>query len=157
MTVPAALALTHAAAFEGERGWSAEEFAGLVSAPGAILSGDAKSFVLGRVTLDEAEILTLATHPDHLRRGHARRALDAFHAAAHAAGARMAFLEVAEDNAAARTLYAAQGYAQAGRRPGYYAREGRASVAALILTRALGQDALGSGAEMRGTQRQTAR
>ncbi|PHP28600.1 GNAT family N-acetyltransferase [Limimaricola cinnabarinus] len=158
MTAPAALALTHAAAFRGERGWSAEEFEGLLSAPGTILSGDATSFVLGRVTLDEAEILTLATHPDHLRLGHAGRALAAFHAAAHAAGARMAFLEVAEDNTAARALYAAWGYAQAGRRPGYYARQGRAPVAALILTRALsGRDAPGPDADPEATQRQTAR
>ena len=138
MTAPRALAGTHAAAFEGERGWSAEEIADLLAAPGAILAGDAASFVLGRVTLDEAEILTLATHPDHRRQGRAGAALDAFHAAARAAGARVAFLEVAEDNMAARALYAARGYAQAGRRPGYYARAAHAPVAALILTRALG-------------------
>ncbi|MGR3624898.1 MAG: GNAT family N-acetyltransferase [Limimaricola sp.] len=137
MSTPAALATTYAAAFPQERGWSAGEIAGLLAAPGAILAGDATSFVLGRVTLDEAEILTLATHPDHRREGRAGAALDAFHTAAATAGAQTAFLEVAEDNAAARALYAARGYAQAGRRPGYYSRGGQPPAAALILTRLL--------------------
>ncbi|HEY0838393.1 MAG TPA: alanine acetyltransferase, partial [Azospirillum sp.] len=40
----------------------------------------------------------------------------------------------AEDNAAARALYAAAGFATVGRRPGYYKRpDGR--VAALVLRR----------------------
>jgi ribosomal-protein-alanine N-acetyltransferase len=40
--------------------------------------------------------------------------------AAAAAGAARMLLEVAEDNAAARALYAAAGFAPAGRRPRYY-------------------------------------
>ena len=48
------------------------------------------------------------------------------------------FLEVAEDNRAARALYAAAGFASVGRRPAYYARPGAAdAVAALILRRDL--------------------
>jgi ribosomal-protein-alanine N-acetyltransferase len=41
--------------------------------------------------------------------------------AAAARGAGRVFLEVAEDNAAARALYARAGFVEAGRRPGYYA------------------------------------
>ncbi|WPY93328.1 GNAT family N-acetyltransferase [Limimaricola variabilis] len=137
MSDPQALADTYAAAFPAERGWSATEFAALLAAPGAIFTGDTTAFVLGRVTLDEAEILTLAAHPDHRRKGRARTALAAFHAVAHAAGATTAFLEVAEDNAAARALYEAAGYVRAGRRPGYYPRPGQAPAAALILRRPL--------------------
>ncbi|WP_341211243.1 GNAT family N-acetyltransferase [uncultured Limimaricola sp.] len=137
MTEAQALAMTYAAAFPGERHWSATEFSDLLAAPGTILSGDALSFVLGRVTLDEAEILTLATYPDHRRQGRARAALEAFHDAARAAGADTAFLEVAEDNAAACALYAAAGYVQAGRRRGYYPRAGQPPAAALILMRPL--------------------
>lgn len=137
MSDPQALADTYAAAFPAERSWSAGEFSALLAAPGAIFTGDATAFVLGRVTLDEAEILTLATHPDHRREGRARTALAAFHATAHAAGATTAFLEVAEDNAAARALYEAAGYVHAGRRPGYYPRPGQAPAAALILRRPL--------------------
>ncbi len=133
---PAALAATHEAAFAPERGWSPTEFADLLAAPGAILSGDEDSYVLGRIALDEAEILTLATKPEHRRQGRAAAALAAFHAAARAAGAETVFLEVAEDNASARALYAAANYVRVGRRPGYYPRPDRAAVAALILRRA---------------------
>ncbi len=89
------------------------------------MTGDAGCFVLGRVTLDEAEILTLATHPDLRRRGHARSALRRFEAAVTRLGARKIFLEVAEDNAAALALYLGAGYSEIGRRPGYYRRADR--------------------------------
>ena len=130
---PEDLAATHAAAFEDERPWSAEEFAGLIG--GAILTGTAESFVLGRVTLDEAEVLTLATHPDHRRRGLARAALAEFLDQARARGASRAFLEVAADNAPARALYA--GWTQIGRRKGYYAQPGGPAADALVLEKRL--------------------
>ncbi|SHI79077.1 GNAT family N-acetyltransferase [Wenxinia saemankumensis] len=134
---PEALALTHAAAFAGERGWSAAEFADLLAARGAILSGDAAAFVLGRAMLDEAEILTVATRPERRRAGLARAALAAFEAAAAARGAARIFLEVAEDNGPARALYAGAGYARIGRRRAYYARPGAPSVDALVLEKRL--------------------
>lgn len=134
---PDDLARLHAAAFAGERPWAAGEFAGLLAAPGALLLGDARAFLLARVTLDEAEVLTLATHPVHRRQGLARSLLDAFHEEATRRGASRAILDVAEDNAAARGLYERAGYAEAGRRPAYYAREGRAPAAALLLARPL--------------------
>lgn len=133
---PEALARLHAAAFEAERPWSAAEFGALLSAPGGLLLGDARAVLLARVTLDEAEVLTLATDPAHRRQGLARALLAAFHAEAALRGAGRAVLEVAEDNAAARALYAGTGYAEAGRRPGYYGRKGR-RVAALVLARPL--------------------
>jgi len=52
----------------------------------------------------------------------------------HAAGARRVFLEVAEDNWAARRLYAALGFAPVGRRRNYY-RRGQDFVAALTMRR----------------------
>ena len=130
---PEALAATHAAAFPGERGWSAEEFASLMA--DGIVTGSAKSFVLGRVTLDEAEVLTLATHPDHRRRGLARSALAAFLAEARARGAMRAFLEVAADNAPARALYG--DWTEIGRRKAYYARAEGPAVDALVLEKRL--------------------
>ena len=134
-----ALAATHAAAFAGrERAWSVAEFADLLGQPGALLTGTAQSFVLGRVILDEAEVLTLATAPDSQRRGLARQALAAFEAAARAAGARHLFLEVAEPNHPARALYAAAGFAEAGRRKRYYTLPDGARVDALVLRKPLG-------------------
>lgn len=135
-----ALALTYARAFAAARPWSANEFAGLLAQKGVILTGDARSFALGRVTVDEAEVLTLATDPAYQRQGLARAALLALQAQATAAGARQMFLEVAENNTAARTLYAALDYVQAGRRPGYYVNGPGPAVAALILTKPLGAE-----------------
>ncbi len=134
---PLALAALHGQAFDSMRPWSEAEFAALLATPGTILTGDDRAFVLGRVTLDEAEVLTLATSPAHRRRGLARAALVAFEAAARGLGATTVFLEVAEDNAPARAFYAALGYAQVGRRPGYYATREGMSVAALVLRKAL--------------------
>lgn len=130
---PDDLARTHCAAFATSRGWSAQEFAQLLSTPGIILCGDAKSFILGRVTFDEAEILTVATYPAHRRQGLARAALTAFDKVAHDQGAVSAFLEVAADNAAANALYLSEGYAQVGRRKGYYKRPSTPAVDALVL------------------------
>jgi GNAT superfamily N-acetyltransferase len=60
------------------------------------------------------------------------------HAAAH--GATRLFLEVAEDNAAARALYAAGGFVTVGRRRGYYARRLGPAVDALTMRRDLPPD-----------------
>jgi ribosomal-protein-alanine N-acetyltransferase len=139
---PDALSSLHAAAFAPERPWSAEEFAGLLASPGALLVGDGRAFLLARVTLDEAEVLTLATDPAHRRQGLARDLLLRFHGEAARRGAARAVLEVAESNAPARALYEGAGYAAVGRRPAYYPRPGAApgcAVAALVLARALPQ------------------
>jgi ribosomal-protein-alanine N-acetyltransferase len=133
---PQDLARLHAAAFGGtDRPWTAEEFAGLLAGRGALLFGDARAVLLARVVADEAEILTLATDPAHRRQGLASALLARFHAEALVRGATRAFLEVAEDNAPARALYSAAGYAEVGRRPAYYARKDAPSAAALVLGR----------------------
>ncbi len=134
---PQALAATHAAAFTTERPWTAEEFAALLTQPTTLLTGTADSFVLGRVILDEAEILTLATAPAARRQGLARTALTAFLTAAQARGATRAFLDVAEDNTPARALYAAAGFTQIGRRVGYYTAPDGTRTAAIVMARDL--------------------
>jgi ribosomal-protein-alanine N-acetyltransferase len=139
---PTALANTHAAALVTERPWTATEFQILLGQPTTLLAGDARAFVLGRVILDEAEVLTLATHPAHRRQGLARAALATFLCAAHARGATRAFLDVAEDNLAARALYAGAGFAEIGRRDGYYpalgAGNAKSRTTALLLAREIG-------------------
>ncbi|MFA4893699.1 GNAT family N-acetyltransferase, partial [Brevundimonas sp.] len=52
---------------------------------------------------------------------------------AAARGARRLFLEVAEDNEAARALYGRAGFSEAGRRPRYYARADGSRRDALLL------------------------
>ena len=70
--------------------------------------------------VDEAHVATVATHPDHRRRGIGRRIL------AHALlqimrdGARSSFLEVRESNLGAQDMYRKFGYEVTGRRRRYY-------------------------------------
>lgn len=135
---PAALAALHARCFTTPRPWSEAEFAELLESPHAFLVTAPGGFLLGRVIAGEAELLTVAVAPESRRRGTGRALLQAFAEAARARAAETAFLEVAEDNAPARALYRAAGWAEAGRRRGYYhAPDGRA-VDALILTLPMG-------------------
>lgn len=134
---PATLASLHGRAFLGQgRGWSEAEFAGLLDSPHVFVTGDARAFALGRVIADEAELLTIATDPAWSRQGLGRACLAAYETQAVARGARISFLEVAADNAAARALYETAGYQEAARRAEYY-RRGAYSVDALILRRDL--------------------
>ncbi|MDF1717672.1 MAG: GNAT family N-acetyltransferase [Antarcticimicrobium sp.] len=136
---PEAMAATHAAAFAPSRPWRAEEFSDLLATPGCFATGDAACFALVRAIAGEAELLTIATHPEHRRQGRARACMGAWLAEAMSRGASRAFLEVAADNPAARALYRAMGFAETGRRPGYYPRPGRPAVDAVIMSCALPQ------------------
>lgn len=136
----ATLARLHAACFTHPRPWSAAEFQALLADPAVFLEtaeGHA-GFALGRAAAGEAELLTLAVDPLFRRRGIGGTLLAAFEAAARGRDAETAFLEVAEDNLPARALYAAAGYAETGRRPGYYRRADGGTVSALVLRRQLG-------------------
>jgi ribosomal-protein-alanine N-acetyltransferase len=87
-----------------------------------------------RVVADEAEILTVGVVPSARRRGIARLLLAALLDEARRRGAREAYLEVRIDNAAARALYAKEGFAELGIRPGYY---DAGSVDAVVMSRDL--------------------
>lgn len=134
---PEALAALTARAYRHMAPWSAAQLADTLARPHALLAATDHACVLGTVVADEAEILALAADPDHQRRGEASRALDKFHAAAQARGATRVFLEVAAANAPARAFYSARGYAEAGRRRGYYARPDGTRDDAVIMSRAL--------------------
>lgn len=117
---PAALAALHAACFGDPRPWSAAEFAALLADPACVFSYDPNGFALIRVAADEAELLTLAVAPAARRQGLGRRLLAAALAEAAARAGAAVFLEVAEGNAAALALYTQAGFAEAGRRRGYF-------------------------------------
>jgi ribosomal-protein-alanine N-acetyltransferase len=134
---PTVLAALHAACFVVPRPWNEAEFTALLGDPATLLLAEPGAFLLARIAADEAEILTLATAPGQRRRGCARRLLAAFHTAAAARGARRALLEVAAGNGPARALYAAAGYAEAGRRRGYYRHPDGTGDDALLLARPL--------------------
>lgn len=120
---PAEMAALYARAFPKDRAWSAAEIAGLLAAPGGFAVSVAAGFAIGRALAGEAELITIAVDPEARRQGAGRTLLAGFEAGAADRGAKTAFLEVAADNVAARTLYAGAGWAETGRRRGYYARE----------------------------------
>jgi len=131
------MATTHAATFPHARGWSASEFTDLLAQKHCFACGDARCFALVRVIADEAELLTIATHPDHQRQGLARAVMAQWLAKAGAQGATHAFLEVAADNPAALALYRACGFQKSGHRARYYARKGSDPVDAVMMMRDL--------------------
>ena len=73
------------------------------------------------VTVGEAHITTVATHPHHHRRKIASRLLIHLLRAARDMGAEAATLEVRVNNRGAQRLYSSFGFAPVGVRPKYYA------------------------------------
>jgi [ribosomal protein S18]-alanine N-acetyltransferase len=128
---PAQLAAIHAQAFAHP--WSEAEFADLLGQAGVFAVVEPDGFILIRVVLDEAEILTLAVRPDARRAGLGDRLTGQGAVNAARAGASRLFLEVAEDNVAARTLYARAGFEQIGCRKAYYAAADGGRTDALVL------------------------
>jgi [ribosomal protein S18]-alanine N-acetyltransferase len=133
-----ALAALHAAAFH--RGWSEDEFERLLSdrnvvAHRATAGGALAGFILSRLVLNEAEILSIAVASARQGRGLARQLLDINLRRLAALGARSVFLEVDEGNVSACRLYRRAGFRSVGRRESYYPA-GRGS-AALVLRRDL--------------------
>lgn len=123
--------------------WTEEQLRSALGWPGAValVAEDADGligYVLGRVVVDQAEILSLATIAARRRRGIGRQMLGAALAIMVERGARSAWLEVRVSNEAALAMYRAAGFVAAGRRPDYY-RQPRED--ALILRRELGESA----------------
>jgi ribosomal-protein-alanine N-acetyltransferase len=137
------LAEIHAAAFA--RPWEAEEFDAFlldrsVRIDGLFLGRDTQpvGFVLSRMALDEAEILSVALARFARGRGGARRLmLHHLQELAHA-GVRTVHLEVEEGNNPALALYHRLGFVTTGHRPGYYARPDGTRASALSMTLHLG-------------------
>jgi [ribosomal protein S18]-alanine N-acetyltransferase len=132
---PQDMAKLHAAAFTQSRPWTDDEFASLLSSPLCFAVGDARCFALVRVIADEAELLTIATNPEHLRQGLASQCMKNWQDQAQRSGAVRAFLEVADDNATARALYAKCGFELCGTRRAYYARTPLPPVDAIVMQR----------------------
>jgi len=110
-------------------GWSPMAFATLLETPGAMALiaselGEPFGFLLTRSAADEAEIITIGTRPSLQRRGVARQLLHRQIASLAEQGVQHLFLEVAASNTPAQALYAAVGFREAGRRKGYYKRQG---------------------------------
>lgn len=107
------------ASFEAELGKS---YSGLRVA--RMKGGDHIGPVLGYICFwlvaDELQITNLAVHPEYRRRSIGWQLLLHGFQLGHAAGARLAVLEVGRSNRAARTLYEKLGFVAVHKRPRYY-------------------------------------
>ncbi len=92
-------------------------------------------FAISRVAADECELLSLAVEPEFRGRGLGKMLLEGVFSQVQGAGVCKLFLEVAEDNGAARNLYRQYGLVPVGRRPDYYSLGDGSRVAALTLCR----------------------
>lgn len=115
----------HAASFPVAECWTAAAFRSLMEMPGtvALVASRGESpagFILGRFTVDEGEVLTLAVSPAFRRQGAGGLLVQALQDAGRKAGAEKLFLEVSDRNHAALALYQGAGFVQAGRRRRYY-------------------------------------
>lgn len=104
--------------------WTAPQCAGLLPMAGVWLTlawrdREIVGFALARLVLREAELLLLAVKRDAQCNGAGRMLLTDFVTAARSHGAERLHLEVRDGNSAV-SLYAAAGFAQVGRRRGYY-------------------------------------
>lgn len=134
------LAALHAAAFPPGQAWQPEAFRDLlaqdtVQAHGVMSGANLIAFGLTQITLDQAEILTLACHPDHRRSGVARDLLVHLEQALSAQDVEKWILDVAEDNPGAVAFYTALGFHTDGRRPNYYQRLEGGRVDAILMSK----------------------
>lgn len=134
------LASIHAEGFELP--WTAQAFTELLAMPGtyaevALELGEPVGFIMMRAAADEAEIISIATRPFAQRRGVGQAMIDRQFTELLKQGIRNVFIEVAESNAAARALYAAVGFVEAGRRKQYYTLANGGKDDAIVMRREL--------------------
>ncbi|NOR61712.1 MAG: GNAT family N-acetyltransferase [Rhodobacteraceae bacterium] len=129
---PQALADLHALCFTTPRPWREDEFSSLLETPGIFLISHTNGFALGRIAGPEAELLTIAVHPDAQNVGFGMRLLDDFLCKAATRGAKDIFLEVAENNPSAIALYRKAGFAEVAKRKQYFKQINGPALTALI-------------------------
>ncbi|MEZ5945370.1 MAG: ribosomal protein S18-alanine N-acetyltransferase [Hyphomonas sp.] len=123
--------------------WSAVAFRGMlldttILSLGIEIDGELAGFVTAQTVAGEADILTVATAPEHRRKGLAASLIRALVSRLGERGIARITLEVAEDNAGARALYAAEGFTVDGHRPRYYTAGRDVPVDAILMSRKLG-------------------
>lgn len=127
-----------------DENWSESSIKSLLEHPASTsliaVAGDPKTikgFIIAQLAADEAEIVSIGVAPDWQRAGLGTRLIEGLMRASKKGEAARIFLEVAEDNLAARALYAKLGFKETGRRKGYYKRSTGLSVDALVLALSL--------------------
>lgn len=120
----------HKASFE--KAWDEDELNSTIKAKGVrcLAVHDVSNskqmklgFLIYRITADEAEIITIASYPNHRRKGVARSLMDEMVRICLTERVKEVFLEVDQINNAALTLYKALGFTKVGERKGYYSQK----------------------------------
>ena len=135
----AGLSVVHKSCFNPA--WQAHDFSQFLErdsciALAAFLQGKGQpvAFILLRLALDEAEIISIGVMAKHRRRNIAVALLDAAIDQLEEAGITSLYLEVSEANKAAIKLYERFGFERVGERKSYYGRaEGKESANALMM------------------------
>jgi [ribosomal protein S18]-alanine N-acetyltransferase len=115
----------HALCFDDIQRWAAALFSTMLiqhNVKGFAIIADTApvGFIITRRAADEAEILTLAIHPDNRRKGYAELLMNTFTYDQKNKGLKSTFLEVIVTNHAAITLYKKMGFNIVATRPNYY-------------------------------------
>jgi len=105
--------------------WSSHGLTEFITLPGVVAlisarAGKPTGFVLGRMTVDEAEVLNLAVRAECRRQGEGRALLKELLRRFAESGVSRVFLEVRESNRGAMAFYEREGFRRTGRREGYY-------------------------------------
>ena len=105
--------------------WSEKSVAGELDNPLALwlvaMDGESLAGYVGSQTvMDETDMMNLAVDSEFRRQGVGEALVNALTASLKELGSRCLTLEVRDSNGPARALYAKLGFAEAGRRRGYY-------------------------------------
>ena len=117
------LSALHGASFH--RGWSEDEFERLLLDRSVVthrvkIGPRLVGFIMSRIIVGEAEILSVAVASSRRGKGLARQMLNLHLRRLAGLGIRTVFLEVDEGNVPANRLYQRAGFRAVGRREGYY-------------------------------------
>ena len=120
------LASLHAVSFAELQRWDAASIRSLMAQPTttslALTHNDMiLGFIMASFIAGESEILTLAIHPEHRRKGYAKTLIEKYIEQHSAKGLEKIFLEVAANNIAAIHLYQSLGFTIISKRANYYA------------------------------------
>lgn len=99
--------------------WSVDDFRDLKNSGCEIIMSE-NGFIVYRIAVDEAEIITIGVNPDLRRQGIASAMIGIIEKNLKNQHVKKIFLEVASNNVAAKKLYENCGFKTVGLRPKYY-------------------------------------
>ena len=99
--------------------WSADDFRDLKQSGCEIIMSE-NGFIVYRIVVDEAEIITIGVNPEKRRQGIASAMIGIIEKTMQSQGVKKIFLEVASNNIPAQKLYENSGFKVVGLRPKYY-------------------------------------